>query len=193
MKRPLCHFSFRRSFLAIPVGLSLLVVGCATYRETACAHLEKNRQETDYTTQYRLTETDSETAGRDFKPLGRGEIAAVRLYKMRVDPPTIKPCRHLTIHKEFYLQRKISVDLVLEEVREFYTAAGVLIATKTESIGSQLHRSGFYAGNTPLPIPEKAPPGKYRIVSKLILKTKNKSPTMVLAKTSASFQVLPRK
>jgi hypothetical protein len=42
-----------------------------------------------------------------------------------------------------------------------------------------------------LPVPQSAPPGKYRIVSKLVMKEKNnKSRAMLLARTSTSFQVL---
>jgi hypothetical protein len=80
----------------------------------------------------------------------------------------------------------------LKEVREFYTADGALIAAKTESITDQLRTSGFYSGNALLPIPEKAPPGKYRLVSKLMLKKKNSSRATLLAKTSVNFQVVPR-
>jgi hypothetical protein len=81
----------------------------------------------------------------------------------------------------------------LEEVREFYTDPGTLITTKTESVGDQFQVSGYYAAELPLPIPQKAPPGKYRIVSKLIMKTKNKSKGIVLARANATFQVVSRK
>lgn len=193
MKHPLCLFLPYRFVSAILAGICLLMAGCAAFREETCAQFEEQRKDTDYTTQYRFSEPDSETAVRNFKQLPRGETAVVRLYKMRVDPPRIKPCHHLTIHKEIYLQRTADASRMLEEVREFYTADGALIATKTESVGDQLRTSGYYSGNTPLPIPENAPPGKYRIVSKLVLKVKNKSQAMVLAQTSAGFQVIPRK
>lgn len=172
---------------------ALMISGCAGWREMSCAQFEESRQETDYTTRYRFLETESETAARNFKPLPKSASAAVRQYKMRVDPPAIKSCNHLTIHKDIYLQRKMDRNLVLEEVREFYTADGALIATKTESIADQLRTSGFYSGNALLPIPEKAPPGKYRLVSKLVLKKKNSSRATLLAKTSVNFQVIARK
>ncbi|GAB4513283.1 MAG: hypothetical protein Tsb0026_17810 [Sulfuricaulis sp.] len=159
----------------------------------SCAQFEKSRQETDYTTRYRFLETESETAARNFKALPKSDSAIVRQYKMRVDPPAIRSCNHLTIHKDIYLQRKLDKNLLLEEVREFYTADGALIATKTESIADQLRTSGFYSGNALLPIPQKAPPGKYRLVSKLILKKKNNSRATQLAKTSVNFQVITRK
>lgn len=178
---------------AVLIGLSLLTAGCATYREETCAQFEERGKEADYGTRYVYSESDSETAAANFKHLPRGRSAVVRLYKMNLDPPNIYPCSHLTIRKEIYLQRIVKKSLMLEEIREFYSADGTLIATKTERLGDQLRTSGYYAGNTSLPIPENAPLGKYRIVSKLVLKTKTGSRPTVLAKTSARFQIVPRK
>ncbi|MCR4345621.1 MAG: hypothetical protein NUV55_00210 [Sulfuricaulis sp.] len=193
MKQVLYFIPLKRILPAVLAGLGLLLSGCASFRETTCAQFEENRQEADYTTQYHFLESDSETAARNFKSLPKDARAVVRLYKMRVEIPKIAPCNHLIVYKEFYLQRKTGGNLALEEVREFYTADGALIATKVETIGNQLRTSGYYIGDTSLPIPEKAPPGKYRIVSKLVLKAKNTSRTTLLAKTSVNFQVVSRK
>jgi hypothetical protein len=182
----------RRSVPAILAGLSLLASGCATIREETCEQFEANRKDTDYSTQYHFSEPDSEMAAKNFKPLPRGANAVVRLYRIHLDPPKVKPCRHLTIRKEIYLQQSVRLNRTLEEVREIYTSEGTLIAAKTESIGDRLRTSGYYTGETLLPIPENAPLGKYRIVSKLVLKTKKNPRATVLAKTSASFQVLSR-
>ncbi len=176
--------------LLVLAAAVLLLSGCAGFRESSCEQFRETRQETDYTTQYRLLESD--TAARRFKPLPKGAVAVVRQYKMEVNTPEIKPCNHLKIQKEIYLLRKNDKNLVLEEIREFYTADGVLIATKSEFVGDQMRTSGYYAGSTPLPIPEKAPPGKYRIVSKLVMKRKNASRATVLARASATFQVIAR-
>ena len=184
--------TLQRLLPVIFAGLVMLLSGCASFREMTCARFEENRKEADYITQYHYLESDSETAARNFKSLPNGRSAIVRLYKMRVDTPKIEPCNHLIISKEFYLQRKTGVNLALEEVREFYTADGTLIATKVEVVGDQLRTSGYYSGDTALPIPEKAPPGKYRIVSKLVLKGKNTSRSTLLAKTSVNFQVISR-
>ena len=185
-------FPSKHRLALILAGFALLISGCAGWREMNCTQFEESRKEADYTTQYRFLEADSETAARNFKPLPKSASAVVRQYKVRVDPPAIKSCNHLAIHKEIYLQRKADRNLALEEVREFYTADGALIATKTESIGDQLRTSGFYSGNALLPIPEKAPPGKYRIVSKLVLKGENTSRITLLAKTRVNFQVIAR-
>ncbi len=182
----------RRLSPAILIGLSLLASGCATHREETCAQFEESRKDQDYSTQYRFSETDTESAARNFKPLPRGVKPVVRLYRMQLEPAGIRPCRHLVIRREIYLQQNVRQNRTLEEVREIYAANGMRVATKTESIGDQLRTSGYYTGETRLPIPETTPLGKYRVVSKLIMKTGKKSKTVVLAKTSANFQVLPR-
>lgn len=192
MTRAQRHIHPRRFVPFIFAGLSLLASGCATIHEESCEQFEANRKDTDYSTQYQFSESDSETAARNFKPLPRGANAVVRLYRIHLDPPKVKPCRHLTIRKEIYLQQSPRLNRTLEEVREIYTSDGALIATKTESVGDRLRTSGYYSGETSLPIPENAPLGKYRIVSKLVLKTKKNSRAIVLNKTSASFQVLSR-
>ncbi|MBI5782737.1 MAG: hypothetical protein HZA69_03245 [Gammaproteobacteria bacterium] len=193
MKQTRYFIPLKRLLPVIIASLGLLFSGCASFREKTCAQFEENRKEADYTTQYHFLESDSETAARNFKSLPKGTSAVVRLYKMRVDTPKIEPCNHLILYKEFYVQRKAGGGLALEEVREFYTADGALIATKVETIGNQLRTSGYYTGDTALPIPEKAPPGKYRIVSKLVLKGKDTSRATLLAKTSVNFQVIARK
>jgi hypothetical protein len=192
MTRALRLIQPRRFAPLILGGLGLLASGCATIHEESCEQFEENRKDTDYSTQYQFSESDSEMAAKNFKPLPRGANAVARLYRIHLDPPKVKPCRHLTIRKEIYLQQSARLNRTLEEVREIYTSDGALIATKTESVGDRLRTSGYYTGETLLPIPENAPLGKYRIVSKLVLKTKKKSQAVVLAKTSASFQVLSR-
>jgi hypothetical protein len=185
-------FRLRRFVPVILSALSLIASGCATIHEETCEQFETNRKDTDYSTQYQFSESDSETAAKNFKPLPRGANAVVRLYRIQLDPPKVKPCRHLAIRKEIYLLQNARLKRTLEEVREIYTSDGTLIAAKTESVGDRLRTSGYYTGETLLPIPENAPLGKYRIVSKLVLKTKKNSRAIVLAKTSASFQVLSR-
>lgn len=189
---PLLRRSPKNRFVfAVTASLGLLAGGCATFQGETCAQFEERRNEADYATLYHFSDSDSDTAARNFKPLPRGESAIVRLYKTHIEPVKIKPCHHLTIRKEIYLQRNTKAKLMLEEVREFYAGNGMLITTKTESVGDQLRTTGYYSSNTLLPIPETAPPGKYRIVSKLMLK-KNGSHPVEVAKTSVNFQILVR-
>ena len=181
----------KRLIHAALAGVWLAISGCATFHEETCAQFEERRKEADYGTQYRFSESDSETAAHNFKPMPRSAGAVVRLYQMSIAQPQIKPCHDLTIRKEVYLQRTTGTNMVIEEIREFYTANGTLIASKTEILSAQLRTSGYYFGDMQLPVPQNAPPGKYRIVSKLVMKSKNnKSRATLLARTSASFQVL---
>jgi len=184
----------RYRYPVILLGFGLLLGGCATPRETACELFEKNRKSTEYTTQYHVVEASSKTKTPAFKKLPKGTDAAIHMYTMRVDSPAIEPCHDLIIYKEFYLQKRYHKrKLILEEVREFYSAEGVLIASKTESIGDQFKGNGFYTGDTTLPIPEKAPPGKYLILSKITLREKKNSAPKMLANSSVYFHVIPRK
>lgn len=186
--------AINRVKLPLLVGATcLLLSGCLSLREETCEDFENNRKQLDYTTQYDFLEHESESAGQNFKRLPRATAAAVRLYKMRVEPVKTQPCHHLTLHKEIYIQRQNNSKIELEEVREFYTAKGVLIATKTESVNDQLKTTGYYLGETLLPVPKNAPPGRYRVVSKLVLKNKDKTKSILLSKATASFQVIARK
>ena len=195
MKHPLYLFAPERLVPVVFAALSLFVSGCATVHQETCAQFEERSKDADYSTKYVYSDTDSETAAANFKQLPRGRNVMVRLYRMSLAPAKINPCSYLTIRKDIYLQRSARNGLALEEIRQFYTADGALIATKTETIGDQLRTTGYYTGDTLLPIPPNAPPGKYRIASKLVLKTiyKHKHRFTVLAATSANFQIVARK
>lgn len=192
MQRAFNFLTLQHLKFSVLAGALLLLSACVGLREETCTDFENNRKQLDYTTQYDLSEQESEAAAKNFKRLPRDAAVVVRLYKINIDPGKTQPCHHLTIHKEIYLQRKAKSKIELEEVREFYTAKGVLIATKTESVGDQLQTTGYYFGDTLLPVPQNAPAGRYRVVSKLVLKTADKSKNILLSRTSASFQVFPR-
>ncbi len=193
MKHPLVFRAPDRLIPAVLAALCLFLSGCASFQhEDACVQFEDHSNNGDDNTKYVYSESDSETAVTNFRSLPRNTSVLVRLYKMHLDPPKIGPCSYLAIHKDVYIQRNAKAHPALEEIREFYTAKGALIATKTEPVGNQLRTTGYYTGNTSLPIPPNAPLGKYRIVSKLVVKTKNKHTVTVLARTSAAFEIVPR-
>lgn len=183
----------RRFFFLPLLGSALLAAGCATHSPRTCPQLEERQDDPEYATLYRFSGSESEDAAANFKPLPRGRHAMVRVYRMHVEPVKIRPCRHLTIRKEIYLQRSAKARLILEEVREFYAGKNTLITTRKESMSDQLRTTGYYASNSLLPIPEMAPPGKYRIVSRLMLRTKGQSQTTELASTSVNFEIVPVK
>ena len=145
MKKTWYFFASDRLIPGLLAALSLLVGGCASVysvHEDACAQFAEHSKDTDDSTNYVYSDADSESAAANFKRLPRGHIAYVRLYKMRLTPPQVNPCSYLTIQKDVYFQRIVKANLTLEEIREFYTASGTLITTKTESLGDQFHATG---------------------------------------------------
>jgi hypothetical protein len=168
-------------------GIALLG-GCATVPPESCEQFEQARGATRYDTVYRYSEADTQLAAKSFAPARRAELVAARWYTLRTNRAQIRGCDHLYLTKDLYLLRGDTA-LALHEQREFYTADGRLIATKREDVTNQLKSSGFYSASVPLPIPKEAPPGAYRIVTRLIAKFPEGDRT--LATTSAEFRVQP--
>lgn len=159
---------------------------------SACAEFAEQRKTLRYATTYRIAPAESESAARNFRPLPAGEAARARHYTLRFDRDDIAPCHHLMMRKELYLQRAAKSPLRFQETREFYSGDGTLIAVKNEVLENQLGASGYYLASVPLPIPQNAPAGKYRVVSKLILQGPD-GKAQLLATTSANFQVTAAK
>lgn len=183
---------FKKTILLAVAGFALLTSGCATLFLDECARFEQEQKNKNYATVYKLSGTDTKAAARNFKALPRRRSAAVRLYKIRVSPHQTKPCSHLLIHKDVYLQRINNPRLVFVETREFYAEDGTLIANKREIVTAQFKKTGYYVASVPLPIPQAAPPGKYRIVSKLWYKWKGKKRKVFLAKSSVAFRIITK-
>lgn len=158
---------------------------------SACAEFAEQRKTLRYATSYRIAPGESESAARNFRPLPAGEAARARHYTLRFDREAIAPCHHLMMRKELYLQRAAKSPLRFQETREFYSGDGTLIAVKNEVLENQLGETGYYLASVPLPIPQNAPAGKYRVVSKLILQGPD-GKAQLLASASANFLVTDR-
>ncbi|OGI44750.1 MAG: hypothetical protein A2150_01595 [Candidatus Muproteobacteria bacterium RBG_16_64_11] len=160
-----------------------------------CSRYESRANSARYNTLYlpapKPADTRLDPRAKPERPLPKGVVAQVAVYKMAFDGDKIKPCSDLSIRKEIVLQRIAQPDLVLREIREFYAQDGTLIATNAEDISTQLATSGVYQAATPLPIPRSAPPGKYRIVSRLLVETGTMKKPAQLAKVEGVFQVIP--
>lgn len=174
---------------ALLVSGAVLFTSCATLFPESCEQFEERRKQTNYATEYRLESSVNRTA--DVKALGKGELAAARAYKLRLDTERPRPCSHLKIQKEFILVRRDNLGLTFEETREFFAENGTRIAVKNEVLTDQLRQSGRYIASVPLPIPKNSPPGKYRLTSTLTLKMKGSTKAITLAKAAATFQVSP--
>lgn len=126
------------------------------------------------------TETPSRKANR----------TAVQSYRWTAQSQKLRPCGILAIKKELVVTRELSARSAIKEVREFYAEDGTLIVKHVEDVSKQVTHSGEYRGSLALPIPQAAPPGRYRIVSKLILEPPGDKPATTLAQTSTVFQVV---
>jgi hypothetical protein len=174
--------------LAVLIGLTLVVQGCASLRQESCEQFEERRKQTNYATQYTFEGTK---VSAEAKPLGKNDLAVAPRYEMTLDNDHPRPCSHVKLRKELTLMRRDNADLIFEETREFFTNDGKRIAEKKEVLTGQLDRSGRYSAFVPLPIPKNAPAGKYRVVSTLVLKTKGSTKTQLLGRTAAVLEVTP--
>jgi hypothetical protein len=182
----------RRHALLPAITALLLLHGCATLLPENCARFDEARKRTDYATRYQFSESETARAAPKYKPLPAGALAVARQYQIQIDRAETRPCRHITIEKELFLQRAPGDVFSLQEVREIFADGGVLIASKTENITAQLKSSGQYSAAVPFPIPEKTPTGRYQVVSRLVLKASGGEP-VVLARATARFTVLPKR
>ncbi len=177
------HSSYRYALIA---AVTTLLNGCATFFPESCEQFEERRKKTNYATEYHR---DSKKEIADLKPLGKGEMAVVLNYQMRLDTERARPCSHVSIQKELTLVRRSNSGIIIEETREFFAEDGTRIAVKNEVLTTQLNQTGRYTASVPLPIPKSAPAGKYRLTSTLTLKTKGATKATTLAKTAVNFEV----
>ena len=161
--------------------------GCATFSPDRCEQFDRVRNATDYDTKYTYSATETKRADGSFaRRRTRGAVSAT-WYTLRLNRDATGTCENLFLIKDLYLQRS-SGKLTIEELREFYTAQGQLIATKRENITEQLPKSGYYIASVPLPIPRGAPPGTYRVVTHLLATPAN-GRTQKIATASSEFRV----
>ena len=91
--------------MSVIAACALLASGCVSLTQETCEQFEERTKDADYATQYRNSETDLAASTRNFRSLPKNTSAVARLYKLELDPTTINPCRHVTLHKELYLLR----------------------------------------------------------------------------------------
>ncbi|MFQ5935873.1 MAG: hypothetical protein ACE5LB_05665 [Acidiferrobacterales bacterium] len=145
-----------------------------------------------YRTTYEYSNEQTTAVQKQYKPLPKkGVYAVVRVYEIETVARETKPCRNLAVKKRLYLQRRDNPEFVLREINEFYAEDGTLITTNTQLLTEQLQRSGYYVASDPLPIPEDAPPGRYLLVSKLVLTKKGRSAAFLLAEAKTEYEILP--
>jgi len=177
--------------LGLLLGALLLLSGCAALEERACnAHEERMRGVKPVTVYRAVAIKPGEAAPR---VLPNGSVPMVTTYKLSFKPRFTKPCTSLDLLKDVVVQRGADSTVALNEIREFYAEDGTLITSSSQDISAQVSRSGIYMAVTPLPIPKAAPPGKYKIVSKLMYERRGSSrPAIQLARAEGYFYIIPR-
>ena len=172
------------------VALALLIHGCANMDNFGCDVRTQNARATKPITTYRPAQPRPNAAPPYSLP--DGSVAQVSTYKLTFRPGFTKPCTTVTLHKDVVIQRSNETHLILNEVREFYAEDGTLIATANQDISEQVSKSGAYRATTPLPIPKSAPPGKYKIVSKLLFERRGeRKPASLVARAEGFFYIVP--
>lgn len=173
-----------------PVSLVLLA-GCATTGDFGCDMHESRMRETKPVTTYRAVSPKPGQLAPRVLPAGSTPQAPT--YSMTFKPGFTKPCTTVTLHKDVVILRSSGNDVTLSEIREFYAEDGTLITSSTQNITDQVKHSGIYIATTPLPIPRNAPPGKYKIVSKLQAERRGDRRPIPVAKTEGFFYIIPPK
>jgi hypothetical protein len=167
-----------------------LLGGCASMEQASCDRHEQSTRGVKPVTTYRLIPPKPGQAAP--RALPSGSVPLVPTYTQTFKPGFTKPCTSLTLYKDVVIQRSDDADVNLSEVREFYAEDGTLITSSTQDLSDQIKRSGTYVATTPLPVPKSAPPGKYKIVSKLLYERRGsgRSPLLV-ARTEGFFYIIP--
>ncbi len=164
--------------------------GCAYLSEFSCDMHENQTRGTKPVTTYALSEVKSDEATA--RTLATGNIAQAPVYKLTFKPGFTKPCTTLVLHKDVVIQRSDESNVTLNEIREFYAEDGTLIATSTQDISEQVRKSGTYVATTPLPIPKSAPPGKYKIVNRLMFERHgDRRAPVPIARVEGAFYIIP--
>ncbi len=181
--------TIRRSTLCA-IMLTALLGGCASMDQFSCDMHETQARGSKPVTTY--TPTNPKSGETALRSLPAGSVAQVPAYKIRFKPGFTKPCTTLTLHKDVVILRSDEATVTLNEVREFYAEDGTLIATSTQDISEQVKKSGAYLATTPLPIPKSAPPGKYKIVNKLLYERRgDRRAPVPIARAEGFFYIIP--
>jgi hypothetical protein len=169
--------------------LATLLGGCASISNFSCDMHESQTRGAKPVTTYTLTTPQGSAAPRT---LPAGSVALAPIYTITFKPGFTQPCTTLTLHKDVTIERSNEADVILNEIREFYAENGTLITTATQDISDQVKTSGVYIATTPLPIPKSAPPGKYKIVSKLMFERRgNRRAPILIARAEGAFYIIP--
>lgn len=180
-----------RYSVAFTLLSAALLGGCAGMGEFGCDMHETQARGTKPVTTYSLAAP--KTGENSLRPLPAGSAPQVPVYKITFRPGFTKPCNTVSLRKDVVIQRSDEANVVLSEIREFYAEDGTLITTSAQDISEQVRKSGTYVATTPLPIPKSAPPGKYKIVNKLLFERRgDRRAQTPIARAEGFFYIIPQ-
>ena len=169
-----------------------LLIATSVEASWLCKYYAWRNNDVRYRTALEYSAEQTRVAQKKYAPLpNKGVYAIARLYEIEPEVTEVRPCRNLLINKRLFLQRKDDTDFVLRERSEFYAEDGTLIVSNTQDLTQQLLRSGYYVAADALPIPEDAPSGNYRLVTKLLLSKKGRTTLFLLASAEIHYRILP--
>jgi hypothetical protein len=195
MIRPAAQITFtlcRLGHAALILIAAGILVALPAEASWLCKYYAWRNEDVRYRTVLEYSAKQTRVTQQQYAPLPEnGVYAIVRLYEIELETAEIQPCRNLLINKRLFLQRKDDSEFILQERSEFYAEDGSLIVSNTQDLTQQLLRSGYYIAADELPIPEDAPPGSYRLVTKLLLSKKGRARVFLLASAEVSYRILP--
>ncbi len=178
--------------LFVLTAFALLAYGRFAEASLQCKLYQWRSEKAHYETTYRYSAEQTKAARETYAPLPKkGIFAIARLYEIAPEAATTKPCKNLAVTKRLFLQRKNDPDFVFREIIKFYADNGTLVATNIQDLSEQLPRTGYYLAADLLPIPENAPPGRYKMVSELVLTKKGRRQAFLLASAQIEYEILP--
>lgn len=170
------------------VATALTAAGCATQpppKQNLCADYDTRVRSLRTATPYSLA-TDANAS----KPgLKKGVTLRVTDFHVAPSQPAVRPCDVIRLNKELVLHASKPASVQMLEVREFYSASGALITTRTDRLRGQFNAAGQYKGETAVPIPPGAPPGKYRVLVRLTTDPVGKRKAITLATAETAFVI----
>lgn len=170
------------------VATALTAAGCATQpppKQNLCADYDTRVRSLRTATPYSLA-TDKHAS----KPaLKKGAPLRVTNFHVAPSLPSVQPCDVVRLNKELVLHASKPASVQMLEVREFYSASGALITTRTDRLRGQFNAAGQYRGETAVPIPPGAPPGKYRVLVRLTTDPVGKRKAITLATAETAFVI----
>ena len=119
-------------------------------------------------------------------PATSGMLRVIR-YRLTIPDKTVVPCDEVRLQKELTVATPPEARAGVWEIQDLFAGNGTFIVRRSEDVSSQLARSGRYRRTIVLPVPATTPAGRYRVVTRLVVKQNGRE--LPLANATAEFRV----